>query len=292
MEIAAMLDTGEIQSKDKERFLQIFAQGIKQASPEINTADFARIFQYDSTPSNARGDTETESTSEADRGTGEDSEAEPPQAESEAGTRPGDRGLQRPDSGAATETGEKVRQAVTHAEREGVVGVNEITGTARYYTVKSSDARTLRAQNKIEKIGLDAAILEASQPITDLKNADEQNVFQIETVHLLNRLADTATRNGDIPLAQLRTAQRKQIMEVIAKQGTPAGRLVQSFTQLTSKENRDTIREYVDAKRRQQGWDVPQTEEEAKALADAFDKLKAAEDRGEPVTIEIRRAYD
>ena len=58
-EIAAMLDTGEIQSKDKERFLQIFAQGIRKASPDINEANFARIFQYDSTPGNTRGDSET-----------------------------------------------------------------------------------------------------------------------------------------------------------------------------------------------------------------------------------------
>lgn len=118
-EIAAMLDTGEIQSNDKERFLQIFAQGIRKASPEINEANFARIFQYDSTPSNARGDTEAGSERQEDRGVGKDGTAKRPEEEAnqEAGTRPGDGQVQRPDSGTEVSVENKVVRQLTDYDR-------------------------------------------------------------------------------------------------------------------------------------------------------------------------------
>lgn len=162
----------------------------------------------------------------------------------------------------------KTRKTVLSAEKYGVIDSGAITGTPRYYNVKSTDARTARAQSRIETMGVERAVQDAKQPITDLRYADEQVAFQWETVHLLNELAHKAELEGSDALAAGYQSQKKEVLETLAMQGTPAGRMVQAYDNVRREDAR-TVTEYVERRRRQNGYDVELDTEQKTALKES-----------------------
>ncbi len=304
-EIVAKLYTGQeskygwdkIKNFDgvRKSFFAAWIDGvIRQNADKINTESLETFFESFKQLGKVYAETQTDKNSGRSRSDktqtgrtgsvqeladGSVSEAEP------GGGRESAEASESADSGtAATETADKVkpRKTVLSAEKYGVVDANRITGDVRYYKVKSVDPRKRRAQERIEQIGLDAAVIEAMTPVEVLSDADEKTTLQWETVHLLNDLAEA---NKHTALAISYSKQAEQIVEVLALQGTGFGQLVQSYDQVRREDAR-TVVEYVERRRKAEGYTDPLTDEErtklkeaALALAEQHEKVLAMQAR-------------
>lgn len=177
----------------------------------------------------------------------------------------------------------RTRQTVTSAEQAGVIHSNVISGDGRYYTQKSTEPMQARAQSKIERIGIEHAAVDAASVIE--KPSDEDITFQWETVHKLNELAYDAVKAGNKASSVLYSKQAEQIVEVLAVQGTEAGRVVQSYNQV-KRENAKTVTAYVQKRRKAHGVATELSPEEQAALKDSA--LELAKTREQVASLEAR----
>jgi diguanylate cyclase (GGDEF)-like protein len=296
-EIAAKLATGqdygwqntvENFEAEKRKFLNLWADGILRKNAIETPEQFAafaqkypRISQYAGTETTQqRGPDETRGEPGPNEGASPEGSREGP-GEPQAGAE----GIGvEPQAGEPVQGTRTARKTVLSAEKYGIVGVDEISGDVKYYHQKSSNDRTARAQGKIEQIGLDAAIAEASQFIE--KPTDEQITFQWETAHLLNDLAYKVQKDNPA-VGALYLEQKRQIVEALALQGTEVGRAVQSYANVKRDDAR-TVTEYVQGRRRQNGYPKEITPEENAALKDAALELAKERERVEALEARIR----
>lgn len=213
-----------------------------------------------------------------------DTDAAGRQAESEEPGSDVPEGAEPAGQRAVEETGspvgeERERATIRSAEAAGLIDADNVPHQIRYYNQKSKEPTTREAQDKIERIGLAAAILEAQKPAPTVGKM-EHVALQQETVKLLNRQATGATALGQLDQAKAKLAQAQEIVSSAALQGTEMG---QGISQLSEwqKTDPDAVTGLVQMKRAQIGWGKELSPEEQSAVrsdAEKFAELQATVD--------------
>jgi hypothetical protein len=292
-EIAAKLATDQAEKygwdkvenfeAEKEKFLTEWADGIvrrNQKEIESNGIDafvkkFERISKYaDFTKIDAgrvgaaRAETNgDESAVESDQGIGD--AAEPQETAEKPETN-------QPLPGHEKETADgqiKPRQTVLSAEETGAVEKGKLTGEARYYQVKSRDANSRRAQEMIEKDGLEKAVWNATNP--PVKISPEFTAYQMETISLLNNQADAAVKENNPVLAQAKLDTAQEIVAAMAEKATEMGQAISQLAQW-QKTDPNAVTGYVQKRRNQKGIKEALTPEEARTLRESAENLQKA----------------
>lgn len=210
IEMAAMLETGEIQHADKEKFLDIFARGILEVTDELDPVKFERILAYADTQTSDPGRDQTEQGAEP--GTEPDERLdEPPPTESE-----GD-GQRTQDQTASTGVGDGAAANPaprTEKERK-VASFSRILGEDYFYDPQSHEQTEVRAAQLLSDKGTQQAIYDA---LYGTPSAEGMRVVYWELERLTGALDNAIAEDNKAEIAAYSEAAADLSAKIVQRQ--------------------------------------------------------------------------
>jgi GGDEF domain-containing protein len=214
LELAAQLETGEIVHPDKDKFLEIFADGILDVTTELDPVKFARVIQYANTQTSDTGRDRAERTDadENERADGRDT------ASGEGARDRTDTTAERDGGRTADDANSDGRQKVSQTPKS-LRGKADIPVDDRTYT-----GVTNKGQQAFSDAQMDKGVEEADRWFNE--NADDNNLNGGSTavvgLNLLNHYAKTrqfkemnAVADKLVPMVT-QAAQTVQAMAVVS----------------------------------------------------------------------------